>query len=599
MRSKQWLTHLLAGGLLLACLDGVWAQDHGTRLGVQRGGRVSYEPQGPGVLFGALDPTVKRWYVPQELYNEYRWQTWEYTNYARDNYQRYVSTALEGDYLYDLYGNFVTQGWLIYDMRRQQPAEFGSTVFKDSRYGGWFNRVLIASDTKDQYHYAVTIGDRIRTTLTPLTFSKPAFSGIQADLASDKYQATVLMSRISNPNPPTSAGVTGITNTTDFVGGQLTGQLGDFVSVGATYLNAHHSNTLLESFIGSRFRGDLTVDQNGTAINRIEIVLEDDSPEDGEGGAALFSQNIIITSVEDFATLGRETITGKEINFVPLIQGGFQRQGFLAADGDESIRLIYDFSDRSYQGPDPATIVEVTFELVLANDYKVSMTSNNQLDNNETPHPLEIARADGNVRDTSNQQVVRFAYGLPTANQIFGFHLKTTNLLGFDTYAEYAVNHQFRKYPNSTLAELNEEHESAARRAEAWIVNMSRSEYPLFVYGEAFSMERHYATNIFLSDQRGSFDYSTRTRLFEFVEDNDDQDRIPDWSRSNQIGPDTEIFPGWDENNDFINDFNQNDNRVREKPDSRLRRALFALPQRSPRIPLRHRPEQQRLDRPL
>ena len=31
--------------------------------------------------------------------------------------------------------------------------------------------------------------------------------------------------------------------------------------MGATYLNAHHSNTLLESFIGSRFRGDLTVDQ--------------------------------------------------------------------------------------------------------------------------------------------------------------------------------------------------------------------------------------------------------------------------------------------------------------------------------------------------
>ena len=55
----------------------------------------------------------------------------------------------------------------------------------------------------------MTIGDRIRTTLTPLTFSKPAFSGIQADFASDKYQATVLMSRISNPNPPTSAGVNG------------------------------------------------------------------------------------------------------------------------------------------------------------------------------------------------------------------------------------------------------------------------------------------------------------------------------------------------------------------------------------------------------
>ena len=102
--------------------DWLQAQDYGSRLGVQRGGRVSYEPRGPGVLFDALDPTLKRWYVPQELYNEYRCGLGSTTTNARENYQRYVNTAIEGNYFYDLYGNFVTQGWLIYDMRRQQPA---------------------------------------------------------------------------------------------------------------------------------------------------------------------------------------------------------------------------------------------------------------------------------------------------------------------------------------------------------------------------------------------------------------------------------------------------------------------------------------------
>ena len=34
------------------------AQEYGTRLGIQRGGSVSFEPQGPGVLFGPLDPSV-------------------------------------------------------------------------------------------------------------------------------------------------------------------------------------------------------------------------------------------------------------------------------------------------------------------------------------------------------------------------------------------------------------------------------------------------------------------------------------------------------------------------------------------------------------
>ena len=146
MYGKYGLVFLLLSSLMSP--DWLQAQDYGSRLGVQRGGRVSYEPRGPGVLFDALDPTLKRWYVPQELYNEYRWRPWQYNNYARENYQRYVNTAIEGNYFYDLYGNFVTQGWLIYDMRRQQPAEFGSTVFKDSRYGSWFNNVLIASDSK-------------------------------------------------------------------------------------------------------------------------------------------------------------------------------------------------------------------------------------------------------------------------------------------------------------------------------------------------------------------------------------------------------------------------------------------------------------------
>ncbi len=70
------------------------AQEYGARLGsVRKGGLVSFEPQGPGVMFGALDPALRKWYVPQELYNEYGWKQWEYSNYARDQYQRYVNTT--------------------------------------------------------------------------------------------------------------------------------------------------------------------------------------------------------------------------------------------------------------------------------------------------------------------------------------------------------------------------------------------------------------------------------------------------------------------------------------------------------------------------
>lgn len=105
------------------------AQDYGARLGtVKRGGKVSFEPRGPGVLFDALDPAVRKWYIPQELYAEYRWKQWEYSNYARNLYQRYVSTSLEGSYIYDVYGNYLTRGWPIFDWRQQNPQPFGSTL---------------------------------------------------------------------------------------------------------------------------------------------------------------------------------------------------------------------------------------------------------------------------------------------------------------------------------------------------------------------------------------------------------------------------------------------------------------------------------------
>ena len=48
--------------------------------------------------------------------------------------------------------------------------------------------------------------------------------------------------------------------------------------------------------------------------------------------------------------------------------------------------------------------------------------------------------------------------------------------------------------------------------------------------------------------------------LVDFVEDNDDQDRVPDWGRNDALVTDPAVFPGWDENNDFIPDYNQNDN---------------------------------------
>ena len=561
---------------------GITALDaqYGSRLGtVQRGGKVSFEPRGPGVLFGALDPSIKKWYIPQELFTEYQWKQSESSNYARPPYyQRYVDTALEGDYFYDFYGDFVSRGWLIYDWRQDQPQELGSSIFKGSQFGSWFSSLVIGGDNKGQYFYSVTVGNRIRTTLTPMTFSKPTFNGVQIDFAADKYSATVIASRISDPAQGVTVRPIEQTNSTSLFGGRAVMQVGEFVELGATLVDARNANTSLDLFSGNLLAGNLTAGQSNTPIDVIAIVLSDDSPEDGEGGAALFGHDIRITS-RNFDTGEERVFTLEEVVRQgaewPIVFGGFPREGFLAADGAERIVLNYDFTDPGYVGPDLTTIVDVEFDYLLANDYKIDLWSNRQTGFRAVPSPpltgavidavepalLTLRRASGNVQDISNVQRVKFDYGLPTANMVGGFTIKGTDLWGFDFYGEWDRNVRYSQYPNAALFNANEGHKISKERGDAQFLNISKDVYPFFAFGEAYSIDDSYSTRAFVANADGDVSYDQlNLSTYEFVDDNDDQDQFPDWARLGSSAGDFNVFPGWDENNDFISDFNQNDN---------------------------------------
>ena len=448
------------GSLVLIFNTHSVAQDTAsTRIkGIRRGGELTFEPTGPGVMFGALDPAVKKWYVPQELYAEYQWKQWEYTNYARNRYRRYVDTANEGDYFYDLYGSYITRGWLIYDWTQTQPQQGGSNLFKDSKFATFFSNLIIASDQKGQHFLAVTIGNQIRSTLTPMTFSKPAFDGIQVDYQSDKYEMTTILSRISSPG---GAGVRNPainerTTLTTLMGGRAIAQVGDLVKVGANYVSAHNSFQLLDAFEGSPRSGSITSSQNVENITQLFVRLSDDSPEDNEGGTSLFAWDMIIEAdvveidpVTGEPTTRREKVRASEAGLVPSPQGGFQRRGFWEASGSEQIDLEFDLTDSRYTGPDPTEIRRVTFELVVANDYRIEVSSNRQTNRQGSKVFLLAARALDNVKDGSNLRVLEIPYGLPTATEIYGVTLEAENLLGFDFYGEFDRSTSYRKYPNT------------------------------------------------------------------------------------------------------------------------------------------------------
>ncbi|MBI4531277.1 MAG: hypothetical protein HY709_07110, partial [Candidatus Latescibacteria bacterium] len=511
---------------------------------------------GAKTVFDALDPMVKKVWIPQQLYREYKWKSWEYSNYARELYERYTDITLEGERWYDIYGNYITKGWRVYEWSQEQGAPFGSSVVKRKEYAGWFNNLVIGHDSRGEYYLAVTIGDEIRTTLTPLTFSKPAFNGVQVDFLSDKYGLTMVASRISAPAAGSGVGhveISGLTDFNNLFGFRGTTQIGDMFKIGATYVNTHLGTTEGDYTFSRSLRGDLTTDQNSDVIREVTIRISDDSPEpepDGTfRGAAFFSEQIWTRRLDPDGNVIKDW--GPE-SIRPLRKGGFPKRGYWTAEEGETIEL-------TYQIPFPHQVDRIGIDLVVSNDYRVEMTSNRQLNVEKKQVYLPVIRAPGNVHDNSNQRVVHFEYGLPTGREIYGVTLEASDLWGTSLVAEYDVSRGHRRFPNINFID----HALSTDKGEAFYLTIRKIVFPWFGYGEIFSIDENYRTDMFtMGADKKTIDYANReNNLFELVDDNDDQDRSPDWGRINQIRDRNGIFPGLDANNDFRSDFNQNANR--------------------------------------
>ena len=511
---------------------------------------------------GALAPNRRKWFLPQNLYYEYQWKGWEYSNYARDEYQRYVNVLLEGTRFYNLFGDYINRGWKIYDWTETSPLRLGSALLKGTRYGSWFSNLVISTASHGQFHTALTVSDAIRTTLTPLTFSKPTFNGLQWDFLTDKYAVTLLGSRLNAPGYRALNEVSGastLENTSRLLGARGVAQVGDFAKIGATWVNVSHTTSEL-SLGDNSLKGVLTGPQNVGNVERVIIRISDDSPESVESGATLFVDQVVIDG-----ELHPE--------IVPLVRGGIRRGGVLEVSGTDVIELIYDVRNDFSPTEQVATFREaqkLEFELVVSNDYLIEVTSNLQTNSRGEQVFLPVTQAKGEINDGSNQRFVRFAYNLPTAAEVIGLDLELVNLQNLALRAEYVLNRRFGRFPNQNYRKLP----AIGETAEAAYITASYERYPWFAYGEAFTMDADYSTTAFIGDPGGIIDYSSQTQnLFEFVDDNDDQDRFADWQRFNQsqgsavsgsVGRDILVFPGLDENNDFISDFNQN---LNSKPD--------------------------------
>lgn len=553
-------------------------------------GALGAERSYPSFELEYVEPQVHKWYAPRHLQETY-WQPWyqSASNYARYPYTRYVDRLLEGDDFYDLLGSQVGRGWQVYSWTQEQPQAQGSQINKQptrqvrnssealafgtnrgtNAYGGFFNRLVIAGDEREQTAYRLMVGDQIDTRFTPLTFSKPRYNGLRLDLAGARHSATLLLSRVSDPNG-SAADATGTgsfsrngTNATHMLGGHADLALGDLARLGLSYVNVHNAHTQLELNNGNPLNGTLTIAQN-QSLRSLWVRLRDDSPGDLGGGAVLLAHDIVLVD-----TSGRE-LRGSEIGLLPEIEGGANRGGVLVADGSEYILLAYDLAGLDYEGVRSADLQSARVELNLANDYRVEVASNLQADGVGSAANtvfLTSARAEGNVRDRSNTGLVGVGYGLPVANEIYGVDWNMPDWRGLSLAGEVALNRRLRRYPNPAL----DKHQQLVETAGALYGQLAYQRWSWQLFAEAFSLDDDYGTSYWLTDPGGTIFYRAAIpQVYELVDDDDDFNGVPEWPRPFQPNA-QRAWPGYDENGDFINDQNQNFNLVPDYAEPFLR----------------------------
>jgi len=536
--------------LALALRAGSMCQAQGLRSG------LGPDPAALGFEMEYVRPELHRWYLPRNQFETYAkpWYIAD-TRYARDLYRHYLSTELEGEQWYDKFGRPLERGWLLYEWNQVQEDPKGSSIWKAPEYGRLFQRLLVASDGGRYGDYRLMVGDQFYTMFTPLTFNKPRFSGMRMDYAADRYRASLLLSRPSMPDQDVVSGTLRPSARADFtnlIGGHTEFQLTSAASLGLTYVNAHHGNTKEEFGAGSPFGGNLTTDQN-QPLKTLWVRLRDDSPTDGRGGPLLVDYDIVLTD-----TSGLE-LRGREIGFLPTVEGGIARGSARAADGSEMILLTYDLSSLDYDLVQTADLRQVRVELSLANDYHVEIASDRQNDGESRraqPVFLTASRAEGNVQDNSNATVLQIDYGLPTATEVIGINWNLSEWKGLSMQGEVAIGRRHRQYPNPGIADRHR----AVARAEAAYLQAAYNFYPWSLFVEGFSIADGYSTSAWLSSGDGKVRYDDPTKsLYELVDDDDDFNAVPEWVRLRQPSRDA-AWPGYDENRDFLHDYNQNHN---------------------------------------
>ena len=166
--------------------------------------------------------------------------------------------------------------------------------------------------------------------------------------------------------------------------------------------------------------------------------------------------------------------------------------------------------------PNPQTLKDVKFELDIANDYVVELSTDGK-------SWRLMLTAPGNVTDESNRAVRTFHYGEVTDEATMGFDMQMT-LFGASVELEKAWYVRTFKYPTV-------DGKRTRRVASAWFIDVNRRFGPIFWRSEYTHIDTFYNAGNFVDDDDNEDMYSDAMEPdIPIASPHDrDGDRIPDW----------------------------------------------------------------------
>lgn len=537
----------------------------------------------------------------RDFLNRGHWQG--YSNLGKQGYAPETVSVLSYE-LYDRLGSHLFRGYPLMSWRETRSDSLGlqqSDLDREIYFFQFFNDLVVADDRYGGWSFSAALGDNIRTNLTPLTMRTPQWQGVRIDGGAGDQGMTMLLTRGSYDR--FSAFDARLDRSPVLAyGGRYYRKPNDVLTVGLTFYNQHQVN--IESRRGSFVSGSQPYQIRSP--DEISVWIESDAPETGAVAGVMDVDIEILVQQEG----GKQWLSSDPEVAPPVLYSSGLRPRVSGGTRVGDVRQVSAAGERVeylFTLPPSTAIIDARFAADVVGDYRISVRQTHQYRNadgdletrswpstadpkhsqrgnpmypydfkptEDEPH-FTVARAEGSP-GTQRARTVRFNHGIPSGKTLLGtdFAIVARELMA---NGEVVYNIEEQHFPLSSDS-LGVRGVKGTTGAWAYLFN---ARLPLQVRGvsvefggELYRMDPDYSGGydsrrggtIFFTDQGGPKGSEAFTQELPLMEDNDDDDEVPDdtfqdQGRFQQYVPGTYsggraggVFPGLDEDGDLTPD---------------------------------------------